>query len=130
MIDKIKTLHIALQNSDKKQAEIFFTKILKLPLIKTFTISDELSNEIFGFNQDVIVDVYGNEESCFEVFISKKQINKGYEHTCIEINDKKNFINKCKRYKIEPIFVKKGTKTLLFIKDFSGNLFEIKEKEK
>jgi len=128
MKDKTKTLHTALQNSDKKQAEIFFTKILDLQLIKTFNISKDLSNEVFGIDQDVIVNVYGNQEACFEVFISKKQIEKGYEHTCIEINDKKDFIKKCKKYGIEPIFVKKGTKTLLFIKDFSGNLFEIKEK--
>jgi hypothetical protein len=87
-----------------------------------------LSYKIFGKNQDVIIDVYGNEQACFEVFISKEQINKGYEHTCIEISDKEEFIKKCNMYGIELIFVKKGTKILLFIKDFSGNLFEIKEK--
>ena len=121
--------HIALQHNNRKQAEIFFNKILKLPLKKTFTISKELSNKIFKINEEVTVVVYGNKDACFEVFIVKKQTKYRFEHTCIEINDKKEFIKKCNEYNIKPFYVKKGAKTLLFIKDFAGNLFEIKEKQ-
>jgi len=130
MTEGIKTIHVALHYYDRKQAEIFFNKILKLPLKKTFTISKELSNSIFEINEEVIVDVYGNGEACFEVFITKIQTKYCYEHICIEINDKKEFIKRCNNYGIKPIFVKKGVKTLLFIKDYVGNLFEIKEKQK
>lgn len=129
MTKGIKTLHIALQFSDRKQAEIFFTKILGIELNKTFTLSKELSNDIFGIKKEVTVDVYGNNKACFEVFITKIKIEHRYEHTCVEIDNKEEFIKKCRNYKIKPIFVKKGIKTLLFIKDFSGNLFEIKEKQ-
>lgn len=128
MIEGIKTIHVALQYNDRTQAEIFFNKILKLPLKKTFTVSKELSNIIFEINEEVTVDVYGNAEACFEVFITKIQTKYRFEHTCIEINDKKELIKSCNKYGIKPIFVKKGVKTLLFIKDYAGNLFEIKEK--
>lgn len=129
MTEETKILHIALQYKDRKQAEIFFTKVLKLNLIKTFDLSKELSNQIFGKNEDAIVDVYANDYSCFEIFISKTLINHNYEHTCIEIKDKEEFINRCKKYGIEPFFVKKDLKKLLFIKDYAGNLYEIKEKK-
>ena len=127
---EIKTLHTALQYSDRNKAKIFFNKILGLELKKTFTLSNELSNQIFGINEEVIVDVYSNEKAYFEVFITKIKTKYNFEHTCIEIDNKIDFIDRCKTYGIEPIFVKKGEKTLLFIKDFSGYVFEIKESQK
>jgi catechol-2,3-dioxygenase len=120
--------HVALQYSDRKQAEIFFTKILEMRLQKTFTISEELLNKIFGIKEEILIDVYKNENACFEIFITDKQTDYSFEHTCIQINNKEEFIERCKEYDVKSIFVKKGVKTLLFIKDFAGNLFEIKEK--
>lgn len=128
MKEKTILKHVALQYSDRKQAEIFFTKILEMKLEKTFTISNELSNEIFGISRETLVNVYKNENTCFEIFITDKKTDYGFEHACIQINNKEEFIERCKEYGIKPIFVKKGVKTLLFIKDFSGNLFEIKVK--
>jgi len=129
MKEKTVLKHVALQYSDRKQAEIFFTKILGLQLKKTFTLSKELSNEIFGTNEEATVDVYANDYSYFEIFITKRQTKYNYEHICIEINDREEFVKRCEKYGIEPIFVKKGEKTLLFIKDYAGNLFEIKDRQ-
>ena len=120
--------HVALQYSDKKQADIFFIKVLGLQLQKTFTISEKLTYDIFGIKEEILITVYENENTCFEIFITEKQTNNNFEHTCIQINNKEEFIKRCLNYGIKPIYVKKGEKTLLFIKDFAGNLFEIKEK--
>ncbi len=128
MTDKIKTIHVALQYSDRKKADIFFNKILGLSLDKSFSLSKDLSKDIFGISQEVIVEVYKNDAACFEVFITDIQTDYSFEHTCIEIENKVEFLKTCKSYGIDPIFVKKGDKTLLFIKDFSGYLFEIKER--
>jgi hypothetical protein len=128
MNEKTLLHHVALQYSDRKQAEIFFKKILEIPLKKTFTLSKELTESIFGIKEEVIVDVYANDTSYFEIFITEKRTKYNYEHISIEINYKEEFIKQCKKYNIEPIFVKKGEKTLLFIKDYAGNLFEIKER--
>jgi len=120
--------HVALQYSDKKQADIFFTKILEMQLQKTFTISKDLTYDIFGIREEILIAVYENENTCFEIFITDKQTDYSFEHTCIQIDNKEELIKRCKKYGIKPLFVKKGEKTLLFIKDFAGNLFEIKEK--
>jgi len=61
------------------------------------------------------------------VFISKSNRTPGYEHICIEVEDKKEFIDRCKKYGIEPLVIKKEGKDLLFVRDFSNNLYEIKE---
>ena len=121
--------HVALQYTDKKQAENFFIKILNLTLKKSFTLSKEISNDIFGIKEEVIVYVYANKKTYFETFITKTQTKHAYEHVCIEIKNKEEFIKRCKKYDIEPIFVKNGGKTLLFIKGYAGNLFEIKERK-
>jgi len=121
--------HVALQCNDKEKAEIFFKNILGLTLKKRFTITKELSEAIFGINESVDVEVYGNNETVFEIFIFQTEVKHGYGHVCIEI-DKKEFLYRCKQYGIKPIVINKGEKNLLFVKDFAGNLFEIKEKQR
>lgn len=121
--------HVALQFQDSEKAEIFFTKILGLSLKKNFTISPELSNNIFGIKENVEIHVYENQDTSFEVFITKQSKKPGYMHTCIEIKNKEEFMKRCRKYNIEPIMVEKNGKKLLFIRDFSNNLYEIKEKQ-
>ena len=121
--------HVALQYTDEEKAETFFTKILGLPQKKKFILSPELSETIFGIKENVEIRVYEKLGTRFEVFITPTNKKPGYNHTCIEINDKKEFINRCKKHGIKPNIIKKDNKKLLFIKDFSGNLFEVKEKQ-
>ena len=123
-----KILHVALPYKDKEQADIFFNKILGIPFEKEFTLTKDLSKNIFGIDEEILILVYSNKDSYFEIFITDKTPINFYNHICIEISDRVDFINRCKQNNITPIFVKKGLKTLLFVRDFSGNLFEIKEK--
>jgi len=120
--------HIALQCSDSEKASIFFNKILGLKLEKKFVVSKDLSEDIFGVFQEVEVYVYSNNNMKFEVFINQNKENHVYEHLCLEVESKKDFIESCNNYGLKTIIVKKNGKDLLFVKDFSGNLFEIKEK--
>ena len=120
--------HVALQFSDKEKADIFFNKILGMPKVKTFTVSEELSENIFGIKSMIDVEVYDNGKARFEIFTEETSRIHGYEHTCIEVSNKKEFIAQCRKYGIEPLVVKKEDKDLLFVRDFSNNLYEIKEK--
>ncbi len=130
MSEEVALNHVALQCSDKEKALIFFTKILKIPIVKNFTISKELSSKIFGINDRIEVDVFDNGKARFEVFIKNKTYKAEFEHICIEVEDKKEFVNNCKKYGLKPFLVKKNEKDLLFVRDFSDNLYEIKERLK
>lgn len=121
--------HVALQCANKEKAEIFFTKILQSPKIKSFTISPQLSQDIFGVDESVDVDVYDNGNIRFEIFITEKQ-TPTYAHTCIEVKNKNNLFKRCKKYGLQPIIIQKDKKNLVFLKDFSNNLYEIKEKKR
>ena len=120
--------HVALQCNDKEKAEIFFTEILELPMKKKCDIPAGLSKTIFGIEENVEVEVYDNDKTRFEVFITPLVEKHDYEHICIEVNSKKEFIERCEKYDIKPIIIQRDNKNLLFVKDFSGNLFEVKEK--
>ena len=121
--------HVALRCSDKQKAEIFFTKILGLTRAKSFTISDDLSCSIFGIKKSVEIEVYEDGTTRFEVFIDSTGQKTGYEHTCIEVSDGEEFVSRCNKYGIEPALIKKDGRDLLFVRDFSGNLYEVKEKQ-
>jgi len=66
----------------------------------------------------------------FEIFITSenKSNNLKIEHLCLEVDDLTGFIDKCRSLNVEITQIPKGDKTLTFIKDFDGNLFEIKDK--
>ena len=126
MNKEIFTKHTALEFQDKNKADIFFNEILKLQKIKEFDLNKDLSQKIFDINKDVKAVVYGDEDCCFEIFITDKQKNKSFEHTCLEIKDKEGFYNRLKKHNLKPFFVMKNDKKLIFVKDFSDNLYEIK----
>lgn len=129
MSQKTKFNHIAVQCKNRKNAKIFYSDILGLPLEKTFSLDEDLSREIFGINKKVDVDVYSNGQLKFEIFIVQDVEKQGYCHSCIEVNSKDEFLSNCKKYNIQTILVDKNGKKLLFAKDSSDNLFEIKEIE-
>jgi len=120
--------HIAVECGDKEKAKIFFTEILGLPVKKEFVISNDLSKSIFGIDSACEIINFDDGNTCFEVFITRRPHSKNYDHVCIEVDDKEEFISRCKTNGIEPMIIPRGEKSLIFLKDFSDNLYEIKVK--
>jgi len=118
--------HVALEFLSKEKADIFFKEILGLNLVKNFKLSKELSKIIFDIDGEVDVLVYQYKDSIFEVFITISKIKKTFNHVCIQVDDKDGFVKKCEKNNLNPLFVNKGDKKLLFVRDFSDNLYEIK----
>ena len=71
---------------------------------------------------------YANEQFYFEIFIGGPSIEKSpsVEHTCLEVDNLEVFLEKCRRLNVDIVRIPKGDKTLTFIRDVDGNLFEIK----
>jgi len=127
MNKQIKIAHIALQYHDKKEAETFFCGILGLNKEKEFTIPADMADSIFGIGKDVDVVVYSNKNARFEIFFTEERPKIVYEHICINVESREEIINLCKKYGVEINNVKKESKELLFIRDFNGYIYEIKE---
>lgn len=122
--------HVAVEYSSQELAERFFSSILGLPKVKSSLLSKELSEKIFQTKHEVRFDFYDDGTTRFEVFITKQPRQSGFAHVCIAVDDKKDFISRCTQQGLTPFFVQKGDRELLFVRDFSGNLYEVNEKIK
>jgi catechol 2,3-dioxygenase-like lactoylglutathione lyase family enzyme len=118
--------HVAVECSDQQSADRFFTSILGMLKSKTTIISKELSTAIFGVNKSSPIEIYDNGKTRFEVFIKKTRREPAYDHICIEVDNKNDFIERCTQHGLVPFFVEKEGRQLLFVRDFSDNLYEIK----
>jgi catechol 2,3-dioxygenase-like lactoylglutathione lyase family enzyme len=126
MAKEVVIQHVAVECSDQQSADRFFTTILGIPKIKDTMLSKELSAAIFGISNNVPIEIYDNGKTRFEVFINTTSREPTYDHICIEVGNKSDFITQCKQQGLDPFFVEKEGKQLLFVRDFSENLYEIK----
>ena len=128
MDDQIKIHHIALQCDNKEKAILFYHKTLGLKETKTFFLSESLTYSIFSLNLSVEVIVFQNDSLYIEVFIVPVENEKTCAHTCLLVDNLVEFINLCKKNHVDYYSVKKEDRNLWFVKDFSGNIFEMKGK--
>lgn len=117
--------HVAIECRDRKSADRFFTAVLGIPKVKSSILSKELSAIIFKMNSRIRFNSYDNGKTRFEVFFTNQSKKSTYNHIGIEVENKTDFIIRCKQHQLEPFFVEKEEKQLLFVRDFSDNLFEI-----
>jgi len=122
--------HVALVCGSKENSDKFYEKLLGLTKINSKILPRELSRQIFDLDSELQVINYADDTTRFEIFINSKESSdvKRIEHVCLEIEDMEAFIKKCHAMEAEILQIQKGDRLLLFIKDFDGNLFEIKAK--
>jgi catechol 2,3-dioxygenase-like lactoylglutathione lyase family enzyme len=127
MENNILVQHVAVECCSQQHADRFFSSVLGLRKVKSTLLSKELSMAIFKIDKEVQFDFYDNGKTRFEVFINDEHREPSYAHICIEVEDKSDFMSRCKEQGLDPFFVEKGGKQLLFVRDFSSNLFEVLE---
>ena len=122
--------HVALVCGSKENSDKFYEQLLGLAKINSKILPRELSRQIFDLDSELQIINYADENLHFEIFIDNRQRPdvKRIEHVCLEIEDMEAFIKKCNAMEADILQIQKGDRLLLFIKDFDGNLFEIKAK--
>ncbi len=118
--------HIAVQAKGKED-EAFFTEVLGMEKVGGFKIDSALAEKIFKIKQEVETAIFVKGNVKIELFITGREAVPSFNHVCFEIPDRKSFVERCRRLGIKPIIVEKTGKSMLFVRDFSGNLFEIKD---
>jgi catechol 2,3-dioxygenase-like lactoylglutathione lyase family enzyme len=120
--------HVAVTSSSEKNADRFYINLLGLEKSGPKILPPSLSMAIFKVNSELLMINYLGESVHFEVFITgrvadrKRQI----EHVCLKVDDLQSFVKKCDEQGIEISRIPKGDRILTFIRDYDGNLFEIK----
>lgn len=121
--------HVALVCSSEENADDFYGGILGLEKVRTSVLPKNLARQIFGIDRECEILVYGNDRFTAEVFITTglSRGDSSFEHVCLEVKDVETFVAECEARGVMVNRVLKGERLLTFVKDFDGNLFEIKE---
>lgn len=85
---------------------------------------------IFQTSGEVEVLVFDDGHTKIEVFVTPTVLEQGYTHIGLEVDDLQRFVMRCTETGLECITVPRGDKQLHFVRDSSGNLFEITEKKR
>jgi len=122
--------HVALTSSSEEKSDAFYADLLGLIKSEPKMLPLELTKAIFNIDSELLMINYQDEHVHFEIFIIGQNRGKSrkIEHSCIEVDILEVFLEKCRSLNVDIARIPKGDKILTFIKDFDGNLFEIKEK--
>ena len=120
--------HVALVCRSEENSDRFYQSLLGLPKLNSKTLSAGLSKQLFKVDSEIQIINYGDDELGFEIFIFDKKQGDSVkiEHVCLAIEDRQSFLEKCRSMAIEILQVPKGDAVIVFIRDYDGNLFEIK----
>ncbi len=120
--------HVALTCSSEENSDRFFKDLLGLAKSEPKTLPRSLAEAIFNAGAEMLMINYRGADVHFEVFISGHSMAGGRpaDHVCLEVNDLAEFLQKCKDLDVAISQIPKGKRTLTFIRDYDGNLFEIK----
>ena len=122
--------HVALTASSEKKSDAFYAVLLGLTKSEPKALARELAKAIFNVDSELVMINYRDEQVHFEIFVTGPDggNSRKIAHTCLEVDNLEGFLEKCRGLKVDVTRIPKGDKILTFIKDFDGNLFEIKER--
>jgi len=121
--------HAALVCSSREKAEAFYQGILGLRKDKSQTLDREMAEKIFDKPFVCDITLYKNQDMAVEVFVPHGgvEIRAGaFSHLCLKVDDREAFMGACRDAGLEVRQIPRGDGFLVFVKDFDGNLFEIK----
>ncbi len=126
----MKIHHIALVCRSEESSDRFYQDLLGFEKMRSFTVSEELSRGFFGFESSFRAMTYAKDGMSFEVFVIEEGVamSPRFNHVGLEVEDRAKFLEKCREMHVEIVEIPKEEKIITMIRDFDGNLFEIKDK--
>jgi len=121
--------HAAVVCESLENADRFYEGVLELGKKKIQTLDAGLSEQIFGISSPCQMVLYGNDDIAIEVFIPPRtpQKTRGFGHLCLQVENRATFLEACGVAGLAVKKILKGESWVVFLEDYDGNLFEIKE---
>ncbi len=122
--------HVGIVNASPDQAEKFYGEFLGFEKSREYTVPSELSEQLFQLSTDIKAVVYKKDGILFEIFIYPDSVPASHEirHTALFVDDLTAFLDRAGQFNVEHIIGKTPEKTVHFIKDYAGNMIEVKQK--
>jgi catechol 2,3-dioxygenase-like lactoylglutathione lyase family enzyme len=122
----MKFVHSALSITTPEDVDNFYQDILGMEKVKETVLPGSLANDIFGINRDASVFLCRNEQIFLELFVTDLPQAQNFNHICLAFDDRKSIFEKAQQRGFTCIYKQKENSELFFIKDKSGNVFELK----
>jgi catechol 2,3-dioxygenase-like lactoylglutathione lyase family enzyme len=119
--------HLALSIKNANEVDSFYKKLLGFKQIRKFTIDTELAFLIFSRAQATTVYLMEGNDIRLELFLDTESKPNNFSHYCFSFPDREAFIKKAEKQHAELLRIPREDRELIFLKDASGNMFEIKE---
>ncbi len=122
--------HIGIFNKSKEEAVRFYRDFLEFEITKESVVPGDLTRQLFSVSKDTRMLVFGKNGIKIEVFICPecRQPSPDFNHMGLLLDNFQELVDKAGKAGVEVIIGRTSEKTVYFIKDFSGNLIEIKQK--
>jgi methylmalonyl-CoA/ethylmalonyl-CoA epimerase len=121
--------HVGIINESEEKAVRFYHGILGFEKAREFVVPTKLSEQLFSVSREIKVLVFERDGIKLEVFICHecRQRFPDYSHIGFLLDDFHSIKEKAQQMGVLIVGIT-DEKTVYFLKDFSGNLIEIKPK--
>ena len=119
--------HVAFQINSSDEIKGFYQGLLGMEIIRGFELDKEKALKVFGVQNGTKAVLLGKGDIRFEVFVDKGQKAPSFNHICFSVPDRENLVKEAMSRNFEVKRFKRSKFDLIFIKDNSGNIFEIKQ---
>jgi len=123
----MRLVHVALVRRSQTESDAFFQGLLGLEKTRTKTVPAQVCEPLFGVARDLEAIDYAGGPLRFEVFLldDLESRRRRVEHVCIEVEDAAELLERCQMAGLEVRRARRGERTVAFVDDGDGNLFEI-----
>ncbi|MCD6485919.1 MAG: VOC family protein [Syntrophobacterales bacterium] len=121
--------HIGITINEESDIQAFYKDLLGLKEVNKFDLYKELSEKLFGISNEVSVTHLSGDDLFVELFLTNRKQNPVYNHICISVLNRDSLVKKAESGGFPVTQIKRESRDdLLFIRDNSGNIFEIKSR--
>lgn len=121
--------HVGIVNGDEARALSFYRDFLGFSYTREFAVAPDLSEQLFSISGEIRVLVFEKEGMKIEVFIFPgfAPPPQTLSHLGLTVDNLDEFIVRATAQGVPVITGRHKEKTVHFVKDFAGNLIEIKQ---
>ncbi|RJQ49201.1 MAG: VOC family protein [Nitrospiraceae bacterium] len=121
--------HIGITNKSREDALRFYRDFLGLEMTRESVVPQQMSEQIFAVSWDITMLVFEKSGTKIEVFICPecRESSPVIRHIGLSLENFSGIISRAEQAGVTLITGKTKDKTVYFIRDFSGNLVEIKQ---
>lgn len=122
--------HLALARTCEEASDRFYVGLLGLEKRREKVVDAELCHALFGVARAHRLIDYAGEGVHFEVFLVPpgELPPAGLAHVCLEVAEAAGLVERCRAADLEVRELRRGERTVTFVVDEDGNLYEIKQR--